>query len=93
MTLTDDELWVTPHFPFSALGGKFDLDHRIRRDSIVRLDRKRKTIRLSYVLPDGSDRTIELRLRKADEFSRALGVETPGNSPMASLIPGVLARC
>lgn len=80
VTLTDDELWVTPHFPFSALGGKFDLDHRIRRDSIVSMERNRKMIRLSYILTDGDDRTIELRLRKADEFYRALGIETPDGS-------------
>lgn len=73
VTLTSDELWITPHFPFSAFGKTIDLDHRIELTDLINVERRRKSVvRLEFVLSDEPTRIVELRLRKMDEFLAAL---------------------
>ncbi len=72
VTVTEDELWVTPHFPFSAFGGKLDLDHRIARDDIESVAKRRWSIRVDYATPVGEPRSIDLRLRRPQKFLDAL---------------------
>lgn len=72
VTVTEDELWVAAHFPFSALGAQFDLDHRIRRDAITKIEQNRKMICISFALDDGNERRIDLCLRNLDQFRTVL---------------------
>jgi hypothetical protein len=73
VTVTDDELWVTPHFPFGAFAAPFDLDHRVRRDAITKIERNGKMVRVSYLIhSDGRETTIILRLRNADGLCNVL---------------------
>lgn len=82
VTVTDDELWVAPHFPFSAFAAKFDLDHRVHRDTITSVEQNGKKTRVTFAIEDGDQRTITLRLRNADRFRAALqsGVANEGNA-------------
>jgi hypothetical protein len=72
VTVTDQELWVTPHFPFSAFASKFDLDHRVRRGHIANVARNGKTIVVNFAGPDEKTKSVELRLRRPDEFLSAM---------------------
>jgi hypothetical protein len=72
VAVTDKDLWITPHFPFSAFAAPLDLDHRIRRDSITKVERKGRTVRITFIQDDGEERMIELRLRNADQFLAVL---------------------
>ncbi len=75
VTVTEDELWVAPHFPFSAFAAQFDLDHRVRRESITNIEQKRKMTCVTFSIDDGNERTIDLRLRNADRFRTILKSE------------------
>jgi hypothetical protein len=72
VTVTDDELWVAPHFPFSAFAARFDLDHRVRRDAITKIEQNGRTVRVSFALDDCEERMLSLRLRNADRFCTML---------------------
>ena len=68
VTVTDEELWVAPHFPFSALAAHFDLDHRVRRDAITNVEQDGKIVRVTFSLDDGVERTLALRLRNPERI-------------------------
>jgi hypothetical protein len=71
--VTDNELWIAPHFPFSAFAATFDLDHRVRCDAITNIERNGKTVRITFVVDElGSERTLSLRLRNAERFCSML---------------------
>jgi len=72
VTVTDDELWVVPHFPFSACAGLFDLDHRVLRDAITNVEQNGKIVHVTFELADGEGQRMELRLRNADRFCEVL---------------------
>jgi hypothetical protein len=72
VTVTDDELWIAPHFPFSAFAATLDFDHRVRRDAITSVEQNGKVVRVTFALDDGDVRLIALRLRNADRFRAAL---------------------
>jgi len=72
VVVTDDELWVVPHFPFSAFAGLFDWDHRAHRDAITNVKQNGKKVLVTLELADGEERMMELRLRNADRFCQVL---------------------
>jgi hypothetical protein len=72
VTVTDDELWVAPHFPFSGFAGQIDLDHRVLRDAITNVEQNGKIVRVTFALDDDDERMIALRLRNADRFCEVL---------------------
>lgn len=82
VTVTDDELWITPHFPFSAFAATYDLDHRARRDAVRHIERHRRNVTIDFVGADGQEHRLELRLRDADGFVAALSA--PGQAPGAA---------
>jgi hypothetical protein len=81
VTVTDAEVWIRMGFPFNLLAQTCDLEHRINRDSITRLEPEgtglRRGIILEYRDPGGQTHELFLRLRKADDFLTALGKLPP----------------
>ena len=78
VTVTNDELWVTIHFPFSAFAAQFDLDHPVRCDAITKIERTGKIVRVTFLMENcGEERTIVLRLRNADAFCNSLQFRAP----------------
>lgn len=71
-TVTDDELWITLHFPFIVFASNWDLDHRIEKIAITSITRRRKGVTVEFLMSDNQTRKIELRLRNPDTFLSAL---------------------
>jgi len=65
--------WVNPK-------GFNDLEHRIPRSKIAKIERTEgllhKSVAIDFALDDGTTRTVELRLKNLDEFIRVLGGST-----------------
>lgn len=76
VTVTEDELWVTLRFPFSAMAAQLDLEHRIPRDAITKIEQNHKIVSVVFTLDVGEERRIDLQLRKADQFLAALQPST-----------------
>jgi hypothetical protein len=72
VTVTEDEIWVTPHAPFSIIADKIDLEHRIPIRDVIRITPKNRSVELEFRLPDGSTRTLDLYLRRSAEFLAAV---------------------
>lgn len=72
VTITRTELWVTPHFPFSALAAKFDLEHRIPLELVSEVRRQGNAIDVFFSDRDGDSRSFRFRLRDPDTFLQAL---------------------
>lgn len=75
VTVTDDELWIAPHFPFSAFAGQFDLDHRIGRGAIKDIEQSGRKITVEFSGDGYHPRKVELRLRNPNGFVAA--IESP----------------
>ncbi len=60
--LTPKELWITPIFPFSALGGVFDLDHRIKRSDILSIESGSIWFRKSAIVTYRDDAGVSLKV-------------------------------
>jgi hypothetical protein len=73
VVVTDDEVWVTTFFPFTAFVWFGGLEQRIPRDAITGLTANRKRIDLEFTASDNSTCRLSLRLRRAGEFMAALG--------------------
>jgi hypothetical protein len=68
VTVTEDEIWVTPHVPFNLFADKLDLEHRIPIRDVIRVAPKKRSVELEFRYPDGSTRTLELHLRRSADF-------------------------
>ncbi|HJS07234.1 MAG TPA: hypothetical protein VJ809_06220 [Pirellulales bacterium] len=75
VVVTDNELWIAPHFPFSAFAGQFDLDHRISRDVIKNIEQNGRKVTVEFAVEECQTRKVELRLRNPDAFVTA--IESP----------------
>lgn len=76
ITLTDQELWVAVHSPFSALASQIDLHHRIMLDAVTNIEQNGKWVHMTFMLEAGDGRKISLRLRNADHFYKTImGIE------------------
>jgi hypothetical protein len=82
VTVTDEELWAAPHFPFSAFASRFDLDHRIDRSRVTGVEHRGKSVVVTFTLPDKQNRSVELRLRRQDEFMSAMATDVVGVKPI-----------
>ncbi len=75
VTVTDTELWTTMPFPFCALDQITDLAHRIDREAITHVEPLfMRRVLVAFTRDDGTPGRIILRLRKREQFLRALGV-------------------
>lgn len=76
ITVTDDEVWVRPFFPFNLLAPELDLEHRIPRASITRVQPKEgslyRTLLLEFQDPAGGAHRLSLNLKDPEGFLRAL---------------------
>ena len=79
VAVTDESLIVQPHFPFTLLllPEIYDLEHVIPRASIRSVTQKqavigRQYLEISFDLPSGETRLLELRLRQPQQFLEAL---------------------
>jgi len=68
VTVTEDEIWVTPHVPFSLFADQLDLEHRIRIRDLTRIDPRKRSLELEFRTATGESRTLELCLRRSAEF-------------------------
>jgi hypothetical protein len=80
VVVTDDELWIAPHFPFSAFAGQCDLDHRINRATIKRIERIGRKVTLEFAGEESQTRKVELKLRNPDGFLAAIESAMPISS-------------
>ena len=78
--VTPERVTIGPWFPFTLLflPEIYDLDHSIPLSVIRGVREKRllflfRTLALTFELPNGQERTVELYLRRADAFLEALG--------------------
>ena len=76
LIVTDTELWIRPFFPFSALAGVFDLNHRIPLEKITSISSNKimfkHSILLSYQDENDENHSVELIPRNFDKFNGAL---------------------
>ncbi|MCZ6877421.1 MAG: hypothetical protein O7G29_04690 [Acidobacteria bacterium] len=75
--VTDEELWVVPVFPFSALAELTDLEHRVRKDDITRVTERRhffvRSFLIDFLDQEGQSHRVDLRPRRWRQFKAALG--------------------
>ena len=75
--VTDEELWVVPFFPFSALAEYSDLEHRVRKEDITQVTERRLFIVRSFLIDfldqDGQGHRVELLPKRWRKFKAALG--------------------
>lgn len=72
VVVTDSELWITTFFPFKAIAGIYDLEHRVLTQSLTNVSRNGNLVSIDFGTQNGSHRRIVLRLRRAVEFVSAL---------------------
>jgi hypothetical protein len=79
VTVTDTEVWIRPFFPVSVLAQYFDLEHRIVRTSITRVQPSQSAFAQSILLDYRDDRgqlhRLSLILHSPNEFRRALDLQ------------------
>jgi hypothetical protein len=79
VAITDDELWITPTFPFNLIApyGLMGLEYRTPKSRVSRAERRASWLGTSVVLDilqptEGKAHTVELRLKSPDAFLAAL---------------------
>lgn len=76
LLVTGDELWVTPISPFSALAETFDMNHRIKTDSIVDVIESKlilkKSLLIKYSDNSGGMHLVEVIPKNMQKFRQAL---------------------
>jgi len=73
--VTNDELWVTSWFPFLLLVDKIDLEHRIPKTSILKVDEKKKFWRTVFEISFNSgdkNEMIEIIPKYKEQFREAI---------------------
>ena len=77
ITVTDEELWVVPFFPFSALAELTDLEHRVRKVDITQIKERRQFFIRSFLIDfldqDGQSHRVQIYPRRWRQFKEALG--------------------
>jgi len=77
ITVTDEELWVVPFFPFSALAELMDLEHRVRKDDITKVTERRiffvRSFLIDFLDQDGQSHRVQIYPRRWRQFKAALG--------------------
>jgi hypothetical protein len=77
LTITKNELWVVPFFPFNLVSGIYDLEHRIKKDSIKSIKESGflgiKSFIITYMDEKQKRRTIKISPESSNDFIRILG--------------------
>jgi hypothetical protein len=75
VVVTDADLWIKGIWPpFSYIGTKFDLTHRIPRSQIQILQTRDNVIELCFTNEAGDESHVVLRLKAPQKFIAAIGV-------------------
>jgi hypothetical protein len=73
VVVTDNELWIKGIWPmFSYIGSKHDLTHRISRSSVTKVHATNGKVEVWFTNEQGNESHVELRLKDAAAFQRAL---------------------
>ena len=76
LVITHDELWITTLFPFSALAGIFDMDHRISIDRISHIESNKgmfnKSFIINYTGTNNASHVVEVTPRNFEKFELLL---------------------
>ena len=74
VAVTDAELWIKGIFPpFSYIGTKFDMTHRIPRSQVRSVQLRGSAIDLRFTNEAGTESHVELRLKAPQAFIAAMG--------------------
>ena len=74
VVVTDAELWIKGIWPpFSYIGTKFDLTHRIARSQVRSVQARGDTIDLRFTDQAGAESHLVLKLRAPRAFMAAMG--------------------
>jgi hypothetical protein len=74
--VTKTHIAITTFFPFTAFAGTYDLEHLIPISDITAMTPRGRITDVEFQRSDGTRRKISLRLRKTDDFLRALRGKT-----------------
>lgn len=84
VTITGDELWITPTFPFNLIApyGLMGLEHRVSRSQVKFVEMGDSLFGASVLIdiprPNAPSRRVELRLMDHKSFLAALSGTKPG---------------
>jgi len=71
--VTEGELWIKGIWPaFSYIGAKYDLTHRVAISAVTKVQASDGKLELWFINEDGRPSHLELRLKDAAAFQRAL---------------------
>ena len=74
--VTKTHIAITTFFPFTAFAGAYDLEHLIPIADITAMTPRGRITDVEFQRSDGTRRKISLRLRKTEDFLRALRGKT-----------------
>jgi hypothetical protein len=79
IVITNNELWTTSWLPFSLFIEKLDMEHRIRKDRILSIEKQKTLSGTSFIIhfetDNHSEKTIQLYPKNPIAFSRAMASE------------------
>jgi len=78
VVVTTEELWITTFFPFTALAGFYDLEHRIALNNILSAIPNGPGVILEFRRENGKLGKLGLYLRDQESFLRSLGLRASG---------------
>jgi hypothetical protein len=83
VTVTDDELWIVPLFPFSAFAEQFDLEHRILKRRITEITEHcsfwGRSFLVDFVDEEGKSHRVDISPKRPEQFIEALGISGQSN--------------
>lgn len=71
--VTKSHLAVTTFFPLTAFAGLYDLEHLVPISDITGLTHRGRSTEVEFQLSDGTRGKFSLRLRRTEDFLKALG--------------------
>lgn len=78
ITVTRNELWIAPFFPFSLFAQMYDLEHRIKKEWIREVKETKAFGKRGFIITHlddkGKKHTFELWPWHSNKFSEALGI-------------------
>jgi hypothetical protein len=85
IVVTTEELWVTTFFPFTAIAGTYDLEHRIPLKDLTSVVPAGRRVTVGFRRPNGKPGELGLYVRNPEEFIRRLGFKQLGAGVRAGI--------
>jgi hypothetical protein len=70
--VTKTDFCITTFFPFTAFAGMYDLEHIVPLGKILKVQERGRIVEVHFLNPSGLPAKVSLRLRRTDEFTRAI---------------------